>query len=227
MIRLNICLVFAFPLLVISSISLLLPHNRESNDHPDLRCSNFTSNSSLKVEQLVSCVTRPDWVLPFYPRTFGCERALQKLRSRSEPMRGVAHEFYSKNVERKFWIYPGRPLPRFQAVGNCVVSVVMLREIAIPWHHWIPELPDRGDPRPWPPGFNDLATRTEMLKAADDVFETCMVARGEAGYARFGDLRQGIGVFIWGKGSPIDMWAESMNLKDRNVTVETAYEMWA
>lgn len=76
--------------------------------------------------------------------------------------------------------------------------------------NWLPQLPAAGDHRPWPPGWNELASRDDVVTGANKVIQQCMLGRKGAGYARTGNLEEGLGVFIWAGGSDVDVYTESL-----------------
>ncbi len=157
------------------------------------------SNSSINQPNPIRthCVADSSWTTPKYESRNDCEDAVNRLYLTD----------YGRFSARRFQFLaahatvPGRPqdtvrTPRRYTIASCTIAIVMLTDF--PSSQPFPGKP----PGPYP---SRAATSYEKVwQAAVRIIRGCVMLEGFAGWEVVGK-DEGIGVFVWSKGSETDI----------------------
>ena len=154
------------------------------------------------------CVSDPTWNPRPLHIASSCENALVALSDDSSTWGLHPGTFTYRPGGRSTAYFPGArsllSLPKRYVSGDCVVAIVMMKMFERSSIGQFPGLPDSliGKWRP-----RDSSTWKDLVEPAEYVRATC---RNGCGYAVLGrDF--GIGIAIWGAGSPWDRYAKDIS----------------
>ena len=200
----SICILHVQCLVLTPSLSLMVP-------------TNLTNQWAYH-----HCVSDAAWNPQTRHIASSCETALVALRDDSSTWGPHTGDFRYQPGGRSTAHFPGAPsilrLPKRYVSGDCVVAIVMMKMFERSSIGQFPGLPDsvKGKWR-----TRDTSTWKNLIEPAEYVRATC---DNGCGYAVLG-RSFGIGIAIWGLGSPWDRYTRDIASLSEDAEVDTVLRL--